>query len=76
MLRYGVKEPSFLTAQLVSGSRQQVVEDVEAPLLFRLTNSSRLLQQIWSRLSQEQKRHNKSARSNAAASGARDKSLV
>lgn len=55
MLQYEVKEPRFLTAQLVSGSRQQVVEDVEAPLLFRLTNSSRLLQQIWSRLSQEQK---------------------
>lgn len=54
MLQYGVKDPSFLTAQLVSGSRQHVVEDVEAPLLFRLANSSRLLQQIWSRLSQEQ----------------------
>lgn len=44
----------FLTAQLVSCSRQQVVEDVEAPLLFSLTNSSRLLQQIWSHVSQEE----------------------
>lgn len=45
----------FLTAQLVSCSRQQVVEDVEAPLIFSLTNSSRLLQQIWWHVSQEER---------------------
>lgn len=37
-----------LTAQFFAGPRQQVVEDVEAPLLFRLTDGPRLFQQIWS----------------------------
>lgn len=37
----------MLTAQLVSCSRHHVVEDVEAPLLFSLSDSSGLLQQVW-----------------------------
>lgn len=44
----------LLTALLFSCSCQQVVEDVEGPLLFSLTNSSRLLQQIWLHVSQEE----------------------
>lgn len=41
------KRVSVLTAQLLPGSRQHVVEDVEAPLVFSLSHSSRLLQKIW-----------------------------
>lgn len=41
-----------LTAQLFAGPRQQVVEDVEAPLLLGLTDGPRLFQQVWSRWGQ------------------------
>lgn len=36
----------MLTAQLVSRACQHVVEDVEAPLVFGLSDGSRLLQQV------------------------------
>lgn len=35
-----------LTAQLVSRACEQVVEDVEGPLLLGLANGTRLLQQV------------------------------
>jgi len=36
-----------LTAQFISGPREQVVEDVEGPLVFGLANGTGLLQQVW-----------------------------
>lgn len=42
----------LVTAQLVSGSWHQVVEDVESALVFRLSNGTRFLQQIWEPSSQ------------------------
>ena len=44
--------PFRLTSDLVLGSGDHVVEDVEGPLGLGLSDAARLLQQVWRRRSQ------------------------